>query len=221
MKPQLYIFDLDHTLISTDSNSIWNQFLVDRGLITDQEKFLQQEQENMVLYAQGKMQANDYIQKTIQPISHLSTTQIDQMAWQCIHQRILPYVYPDARHLINRLQQQRQPILIISATVSFLVEKIAQQLAIPHALGINLKTHNGCYLPEISGIPSYQAGKVTRLQQWLAEHPRLNGEIHFYTDSINDLPLCQYADHTWLVNPCPLLQTHNHQAGWPVLQWKH
>ncbi len=59
---------------------------------------------------------------------------------------------------------------------------------------------DGGYSGEITGIPSYQQGKVARLAQWREAHPQYDGEVTFYTDSINDLPLCLHADRVRLVN---------------------
>ncbi|MBE8924164.1 HAD-IB family hydrolase, partial [Escherichia coli] len=47
-----------------------------------------------------------------------------------------------------------------------------------------------------------------------------DGEVTFYTDSINDLPLCLHADRVRLVNPCPQLQAAGAGYGWPVLSWR-
>lgn len=219
MKQKLYIFDLDHTLIGADSNQLWNQFLLNNRIIQGGE-FIQQEQQMCTDYDNGRMDINRYIHLIIQPLSQLSIQEIDTLAWQCIDRHILPVLYPAAKALINQIQQQQQPLIIISATVGFLVHKIAARLGIDHSIGVELHVQHQHYLPEIAGTPSYQQGKVTRLQQWLAEHPQLNGESHFYTDSINDLPLCQYADQVYLVNPCARLVEYNKQTGWPVLCWQ-
>ncbi len=111
-------------------------------------------------------------------------------------------------------------MLIISASVSLLVNAIAPALGIEHAIGVDVKIKNGCYSGEIDGTPSYQQGKITCLENFLARHPHYDGEIIFYTDSINDLPLCQRADRVYLVNPCQKLAAHGEVMGWPVLNWQ-
>jgi HAD superfamily hydrolase (TIGR01490 family) len=109
--------------------------------------------------------------------------------------------------------------MIISASVTFLVEAVGRRLGIHSALGIDLVERNDYYTAEIAGVPSYREGKVTRLKQWLDAQPKAYSEIHFYTDSINDLPLCEYADHAYLVNPCPQLAQQATHHNWPVLKW--
>ena len=69
--------------------------------------------------------------------------------------------------------------------------------------GIDLVEKNDRYTPAIAGVPTFREGKVLRLQEWLKEQVKSYSEIHFYTDSINDRALCEFADHAYLVNPCP------------------
>ena len=111
-------------------------------------------------------------------------------------------------------------MLVISASVSLLVQAVAAELGIEQALGIDVVMADGGYSGVIAGTPSYQQGKVVRLELWLAAHPDYSGEITFYTDSINDLPLCLRADRVRLVNPCPQLAAANAQHRWAVLAWR-
>lgn len=120
---------------------------------------------------------------------------------RCVREAILPRVYPQAWELIRRLRAEGEQMLIISASVSLLVQAVAAALEIDQALGIDVAMVDGGYSGEITGIPSYQQGKVARLAQWREAHPEYDGEVTFYTDSINDLPLCLHADRVRLVNP--------------------
>ncbi|PLF69832.1 HAD family hydrolase, partial [Klebsiella pneumoniae] len=137
-----------------------------------------------------------------------------------VREAILPRVYPQAWELIRRLRAEGEQMLIISASVSLLVQAVAAALEIDQALGIDVAMVDGGYSGEITGIPSYQQGKVARLAQWREAHPQYDGEVTFYTDSINDLPLCLHADRVRLVNPCPQLQAAGAGYGWPVLSWR-
>lgn len=86
-------------------------------------------------------------------------------------------------------------------------------------MGIELVTEDDRYTAKVSGVPSYREGKVTRLEQWLSARDETYSEIHFYTDSINDLPLCERADYAYLVNPCPRLKAIANRSNWTILHW--
>lgn len=218
MSQPLYVFDMDDTLIDGDCAMIWNEFLVDKGIATDPE-FLNQDRYLMSLYARGEMDMEDYLDYVMQPLATLPVEQVHALVDECVDSRIMPRLFNEARDLIADLHAAHTTMLIISASVSFLVEAVAQRVGIAHALGIDMAVSNGHYSSEIVGVPSYREGKVARLEEWLLTHPQHLGEVHFFTDSINDLPLCQHADFAYLVNPCQRLAAHAGQPHWQVLSW--
>ena len=87
-------------------------------------------------------------------------------------------------------------------------------------MGIDMQIKGGCYTSNILGIASYRDGKVFRLQSWLAEQTSVYSDSYFYTDSINDLPLCLFSQYPHVVNPCPQLARHAQSQNWPQLIWK-
>ncbi len=219
MTQTLYVFDMDDTLIEGDCSMIWNEYLVERGIVTEP-GFLERDRELMALYSQGKMSMEEYLTVTIQPLQSVSLEQLRHWVDACVSECILPRVYPKAQALIEQLKQQDCRMLVISASAHFLIEPVARALGIPEAIGIDLKEEAGRITAQIDGIPSYREGKVQRLKQWLAQQNIDRGEleIHFYTDSINDLPLCRYADQAHLINPCPLL-TQAAPSHWQHYRW--
>ncbi|EOD6024387.1 HAD family hydrolase [Klebsiella pneumoniae] len=215
----LTIFDLDNTLIQGDSSTVWSQFMVREGLAT-QKGYLAREARLMADYDRGEMNIADYVALIQAPLAGIPKSDVDALVARCVREAILPRVYPQAWELIRRLRAEGEQMLIISASVSLLVQAVAAALEIDQALGIDVAMVDGGYSGEITGIPSYQQGKVARLTQWREAHPQYDGEVTFYTDSINDLPLCLHADRVRLVNPCPQLQAAGAGYGWPVLSWR-
>lgn len=218
MTDTLYLFDLDNTLIEGDSSTYWSEYLVREGLVNDA-GYLQQEAQLMADYAVGKMDIHAYVALTLAPLAAMTKEEVDRRVTQWVTDTIMPRVYPQARDLIQTLRAEQQQMMIISASVSLLVKPIARALGIDHATGVDVRIDDGHYSNVISGTPSYQQGKVTCLKVWLAMHPQRNGRMAFYTDSINDLPLCLVADEVVLVNPCPQLQAQGEIHQWPVVNW--
>lgn len=219
MPQPLYVFDLDNTLIHGDSSTLWSRYLVREGFASNPE-YLLHEERLMQDYARGEMDLHAYVALTMSPLTGIPAELVDRMVALCVQTEIMPRIYPQALALIRQLQAQNQPMLIISASVSLLVKAIAPVLGIEHAIGVELKVDNGRYTGEIDGTPSYQQGKITCLDNFLARHPHYDGALTFYTDSINDLPLCERADEVFLVNPCPQLAAQGELCRWPVLNWQ-
>ncbi len=181
--------------------------------------FIEEDQRLMGLYTEGKMDMEDYLTFSMKPIKNMPIEQVEAIVKECVENHILAKQFPQAKTLIEQLSGDEIDMVIISASVTFLVEAVGQRIGIPNALGIDLVVADNRYSAEIDGIPSYREGKVTRLKQWLETQPDNYSEIHFYTDSVNDLPLCEYADYAYLVNPCPRLKEHANRPNWTVLSW--
>ena len=219
MKKPLYIFDLDETLIGGDSSMIWNEYMVKQGLVLDP-RFLIEDKRLMGLYSEGKMDMEDYLNFSIAPLASIPTKEVQTLVRQCVKEDIMPTQYVQAKMLIAELAKQQIDMLIISATGTFIVKEVAAEMCIEHALGIDLVIENDHYTSKINGVPTYREGKVERLKRWLAEQSESYSELHFYTDSMNDLPLCQYADVVHLINPSSEFAELGKQAGWNICRWQ-
>lgn len=218
MTNELYIFDLDETLLNGDSAMLWHQFLVREGIIHDT-KFLQEDKRLMALYSQGKLDMQQYLNFCIAPLTGMSIKEIEVLVEQFVDTDISPRIFPQAQQLIDQLQQQNKEIIIISATVDFLVAKITMHLGIKHHLAIDLHVQENRYSPLIKGVPSYQQGKVIRLKKWRETQAQQYQTLSFYTDSINDLSLCKYADKVTVINPCAQLAIKAEQNRWERYNW--
>ena len=219
MTSPLYVFDLDETLIAADSGVLWNQFMLEKGLVTDP-SFLQQDAYLMQQYAQGELDIDEYLAFCLAPLKGVPKQQVDAWVTECVATKIIPEQYLQAQQLIHDLKQQGIDMLIISATVSFIVHEVAKQLGIEDSLGIDVDSSTGSYTPQILGVPSYRQGKVVRLQQWLEQQNKSYPAVYFYTDSINDVPMCEHADQVFLVNPCAKLQQYAQNKPWQHLAWE-
>ena len=219
MGKPLHIFDMDETLVNGDCASLWSAFLVKKGVVTDPD-YLATDQALMAQYAKGELDMEEYIRYTLAPITPIPRHEIDALVDEFVHTDILPLVFPEALTLVDSLKKRGTACLVISATVTFIVKKVAQAIGIEDALGIELIVENDCYSNKVTGIATYREGKILRLQQWLTEQANTFDEIHFYSDSINDLPLCEYADYAYLVNPCKRLSAEAlKHPEWQIFDW--
>ncbi|QUM78036.1 HAD family hydrolase [Moritella sp. 24] len=218
MSKPLYIFDLDETLIGADSSVLWHQFLVQKGIITDP-TFLAEDARLMALYAAGKLDMPEYLHFSMAPLASLTQAQVDSLVDECVEKCIMPTVFPQATQLLEQLKQDGITRILISATVSFIVKKVAAKLGMEHAMGIDMLVEDDHYSANILGVASYREGKVIRLESWLAEQTEIFTDIYFYTDSINDLPLCLFSQYPHVVNPCPQLTNYAQEKKWPQLSW--
>ena len=68
-----------------------------------------------------------------------------------------------------------------------------------------------------AGRPAFANGKVERLDDWLAERAKSLTGSTFYSDSINDLPLLEAANHAVVVHADARLAAIAAARGWRTM----
>ncbi|MBG3081943.1 HAD family hydrolase [Proteus mirabilis] len=217
-RDQLAVFDLDETLLAGDSSRLWTRYLWENKRVTDP-AFLQLDEQMIADYYAGKLDMSQYLNQHLSHYKKYNIEEINQWIIDFTKTIIKPLLYPQGISIIAQYQQKNIPVIIISATVSFLVQAIAKQLNADVSMGIDMQIKDNHYTGYIEGIPTFREGKVIRLNQWRTENNIKNSYINFYTDSINDLPLCYQADNVITVNADQQLAQISAEKGWKQCHW--
>jgi HAD superfamily hydrolase (TIGR01490 family) len=212
----LAIFDLDNTLLSGDSDYLWGEFLVENKIV-DGAAHQQQNQAFYDQYLAGTMDIYAFLAFQLKPLADHSLAELYQWREQYLQEKIDPIILQAGIDLISAHQQQGDETLIITATNSFITAPIAEKLGISNLIATDPEKINGRYTGKVAGIPSYQAGKVTRLNQWLEGHHFTLEGSYFYSDSHNDIPLLNLVDHPVAVDADDKLLATATEQGWKIL----
>lgn len=217
----LTLFDLDGTLIPHDSDHAFGGFMVDIGW-ADGEVWRRRNDEFYAEYQAGCLDLNAYIDFATsvwraRPLADALAARERFMA-----EVMGPMLLPPAFELVRKHQQAGDLVAIVTATNEFVTAPIAEAFGVETLIAVNLQRDaQGHYTGAVAGVPSYQAGKITRVEDWLAGLGRQWRDferIHFYSDSVNDLPLLERVSHPVATNPTPALAAIADQRGWPQLR---
>lgn len=213
----LAIFDLDNTLIGGDSDYAWGEFLVAREHV-DSDRYRTANDRFYRDYQRGELDIFAYLEFALEPLAQISRAQLANLQREFMQEIISEIWLPQAEHLISEHRRKGHHIMIITATNRFVVEPIAARLGVDTLLATEPEEVQGRFTGRVLGEPCYRAGKVLRLDQWLAHNPGYReGEKWFYSDSINDLPLLQRVEHPVAVDPDARLRAEAEQRGWPII----
>jgi len=215
MKP-LAIFDLDNTLLNGDSDHAWGEFLCQKGIV-DQSVYREANDRFFEQYKAGTMDINEFLEFALKPLTEHSKGQLDEWHCEFMSEIIEPIILPKAEALLATHREAGDRLMIITATNSFVTRPIAKRLGVDEFLATEPEQINGAYTGKIAGTPCFQSGKVTRLNEWLTEHNANLAGSHFYSDSINDLPLLEQVERAVAVNPDEHLSAEAQKRGWPIL----
>ena len=212
----LAIFDLDNTLLRGDSDYLWGMYLIDKGAV-DQESHQQENERFYQEYLNGQMDIMAFLRFQLAPLAKIPMPELLKMRQEYLDNYIKPIITQEARELVEKHRLQGDTLLIITATNDFVTRPIAELFAIDELIATNAEIINNQYTGAVSGKPSYQEGKVLRLDDWLKQTGNTLKDSWFYSDSHNDLPLLKKVDHPVAVNPDQQLARHAQQSGWQVL----
>ena len=213
---KLALFDLDHTLLNTDSDHSWGEFLVNEGLVDPvhhrqmNDKFYEDYKAGML----DPIAYNGFVFEFLTQHSNQYLTDLHQLFMQKI---IRPQMRQKGFHAIQKHKDLGHAIVGITATSDFITAPIFREFGITEIIATNAEVKDGYYTGKVAGTPCYQQGKLVRLEQWLAG--REVDESWAYSDSINDRFLLEYATHAIAVNPDDRLEQLAKEQGWQIQDW--
>ena len=217
----LALFDLDNTLLAGDSDFEWAQFLISKGVV-DREV---QEARNIQFseqYKAGNLDIYEFLNFQLAPLARHRRAELDAWHHEYMDRHIRPIIGVKARTLVLEHLAAGDLCAIVTATNSFVTGPIAREFGIPHLIGAipAVDVHSGAFSGQPTGTPSFQGGKIIRVEQWLESLGLWWGAFdnsYFYSDSHNDLPLMQKVATPIAVDPDDKLRAHASAAGWPII----
>lgn len=209
----LAIFDLDGTLLNGDSDYTWGQFLVEKGLVDSQE-YKQANDKFFEEYQAGTLDIHEYLAFSLEPLTKFSKQELAKLHNTFMREKVQPMMQEKANALLKHHKDQGHFLLMITATNQFVTGPIGDALGMDHIIAPVPEIIDDHYTGKIVGVPSFQAGKVTRLNDWLTETGHSMEGSYFYSDSRNDLPLLELVTHPIAVDADATLTKIAQDRGW-------
>jgi phosphoserine phosphatase len=141
----LALFDLDHTLIPTDSDHEWGRFMVKHGMV-DAENFARENDRFYADYKAGKLDIHAYLVAMLTPLAKYSRAQLAEYHQMYMHEVIKPTIVPVALELVRQHRDAGDLCCMVTATNEFITGPIAAVFGVdnrgrPAALGLHRPSH--------------------------------------------------------------------------------
>ncbi len=215
----LALFDLDNTLLNGDSDFEWAQFLIEQGVL-DRELF---EAKNLAFYEQykaGTLDIYEFLDFQLKPLSRHARKVLNGWRDDFMQHKVRGMIADPAQELVARHRAAGDVCIIITATNSFVTSPIAQEFGVEHLIATEPEEKDGEFTGSVAGVPCFREGKITRLEDWLAQRGwgwDSFADSFFYSDSLNDLPLLAKVNNPIAVDPDATLRKHAEHHGWRIL----
>lgn len=219
-RPQLALFDLDNTLLPIDSDHEWVEFLIRHQLAGNPEKVKQRNREIYAKYEAGTLTIEESASFMLSFLALHSPFELARYHERYMQEVIRPHIKKQALALVQTHMENGDLCCLVSATNRWVIEPIGRAFAFEHIIGTTPEFKRGKFTGKFTGVASYQAGKITRVNSWLKSlnlHWDQFGETYFYSDSTNDLPLLEYVSCPIATNPSPALRRIAQEKNWQII----
>ncbi|HZI83380.1 MAG TPA: HAD family hydrolase [Casimicrobiaceae bacterium] len=214
------LFDLDHTLLTLDSDEAWVEFLIEERIL-DRDEFERANHDLVARYRAGQATSIEFSYFYMSTLAGRDPALLEEWHASYLERKIRPAISVAARELLDKHRCQGHLMVLTTATGRFIVGGIARELGLDNLIATEPEIENGRYTGKVIGTPNMREGKVTRLEAWLADRGAKLADFSqswFYSDSVNDLPLLMRVTHPVAVNPDPSLAELARIKRWPQIE---
>lgn len=216
----LAIFDLDKTIIDTSASMAFSRPLAERGLISTSEVF------RMIAIRSSYMfttHSDEDLTATKEALSSIikgrDVETLREVVRDTLQETITPYVYAEARELLEEHRELGHTIAIVTASPSVMVQPIADELGAGILIASELGEEDGKFTGEVT-LFNKGITKVHHIEDIATEHGFNLAESYAYSDSGTDVPMLELVGFPTAVNPDRALRKIAIQRGWPIKKFE-
>lgn len=219
---RLALFDLDHTLLSGDSDVLWCEFLMREGLL-ERSTFGPRNEAMEREYQAGTVSTEAFCSFYVSTLAGRTPQQWLPWRQRFLECEIIPRIPDVAMQQVRTHHTAGDTVVLTTATNRVLTELTAEFLGIEHLIATECEVDaQGVCTGRTQGVINMREGKVRRLEDWLALRGTRLADIESvsYSDSVNDVPLLSATGRAVAVDPDAKLAAVAAQRGWQVLRWR-
>ena len=194
----LVIFDLDDTLLCTDSEFHFTKYIVNQGML-DKDFYLEKIKAFDKDYRSGNLNFKEYMKFLLYPLIGKSKDEVDLL--------VTGFINSSKDILIDDLtfklleKHKKDDVLIASGALDFVVKGFANYFGVEEFLGTKTEFIENKVTGETKGEPNFEKGKLVHVSEWCKKKKVNIEKATFYTDSIHDLPLVEKCKNSIVVSP--------------------
>jgi len=211
-------FDLDKTLISRNSASLWIRSELRGGHIT--RRIALRGMGYIVQYHLGMTQMEHALRYAVSILTGLREADIVARTRAFYEAEVAQLYRPGAREAVERHRAAGDRLVLCTTSSSYLSEAVCAELDLETALCNRFEVDDdGRYTGRAFEPLCFGPGKVALAQRWLVQNGERLEDAVFYSDSTSDLPMLEAVAHPVVVNPDVRLRRVARRRGWSLEDW--
>ena len=149
----------------------------------------------------------------------LSVKSVKQLAGEQFETYVRPKLFPAALDCIREHQSRGDLIVLVTGSLDFIIQPLADYLQADAALTVQLEEAHGKFTGELTTLPLSEEEKVRAIQTVVEQHNIDLDVSYAYGDSRADLPMLQCVGNPVVVNPSKGLRQVAIESGWEISEW--
>jgi len=217
-EPQIYFFDMDHTLQNNDSDVSWKEFLVKMGVAPADA--MQRADFFYDAFLKGTLDPDEFVKFQLQEFVGRTQPEMEALAERHFLEFSKPKIYAEARRLVNDLKATGKPRVLLTATNRIIATPFMRELGLDDIIATELVMNDGRYTGAFAGEYCAEEGKVTHATAYCRARGLSLDQAAYYGDSMADRFILAASGFPTAVNPAPKLREIAEAKGWPILDFK-
>jgi HAD superfamily phosphoserine phosphatase-like hydrolase len=212
LHPQLAVFDCDGTLWSGDAGERFFDWELRRRVLSDEvERWVRARYAD---YKAGKVSEDEMCGEMVTIHSGLVESDVQRLAKEFFDENFVGRIFPEMRHLVQRLQSQGCDVWAVSSTNEWVIQAAMKHFGIDDKkiLAAAVEIEGGRITNRLIRVPSGE-GKPRAIREVIGKNPDAA-----FGNSRWDAAMLAIARHGFAVNPNPDLEQIARERGW-VIYW--
>ena len=209
-------FDLDKTLLLTDTAMSWMRFQRRRGEVS-RLGFARAVYWSL-LYKAAVLDMETLANRLVADLKGQPESSMREPAEVWDRDDVAHRVAPLGRRALAKHRADGDVIVMITGSTQFAAGAVAKSLGIEHVLCSNIEVVDGVFTGRFANF-CFGQHKVSMAEEFASAHDVDLARSWFYSDSYNDRPMMERVGTAVAVNPDTRLARLAKQRGWAIEQW--
>ena len=209
MKKSCAIFDLDGTLISKSSEKVFLKHLISQGEIPIS---------NLLAWMSKFLKVKSYTEAKSYKIHlrGLEEQNLCELARECFDATLRESISPNISTLIHTHRHEGRTVIIMSGSLSFLVELFHEHLETDLMVADYLEVEDGKFTGNRVGLRPYAENKASLAKELATEHGFDLSSSYAYGNHHSDVYKLELFGHPVAVNPDRELRRIAAERNWQI-----
>lgn len=149
----------------------------------------------------------------------LEVAEMKMLSTEMFEAYIRPKIFSEAVSQIQEHKEQGTAIVLVTGSLDFVVQPIADYLAVDAVLAPQLREQDGQFTGELTTAPLIGEAKAEAMRNYADQHEISLEESYAYGDSQSDLPMLECVGNPIVVNPGKSFRQKALKSGWEMHEW--